>query len=225
MAGKVQTIITDGGSNFVKAFSSNLLEEQDIELVESDGEMNVDVEESDYDGKERDERQLDTEGDPSIFESVSLLDILNDDSNNSIRLPRRTGCAAHKLNLIMTSDIQNSTMTDTYNNLYASVIAKFKEIWRKQNMSGSVADLIQLKLGRFLTTPVSVRWKSLFESLVDVKTMMETKRNEFRYVFESLGIPQLATREVAFLKEIISVKILVNSSRPHLSFRRWHFRY
>lgn len=202
MAGKVSTIITDGGSNFVSAFKINILNEETFEPAEN--EENVKALESSEE-EEKQESDLDDQVVHSSFEPVTLSGMVYADSENCVRSPPRTECAAHIINLIMTSDLKKSPMTESYNNLYDPISDKLKEVWKRQNMSGRISDMIHHKLGRYFITPVSTRWNSLLDSFEFFKTMMETKPNEVRYILDSLGIPQLTDIEIAFLDEIVSV--------------------
>lgn len=214
--GKIVTIVTDGAANFGKAFEITLTEDKLVEPEESmecSQDLNGPVHRSGEKELEDDVIEHNEDADDSLeFQPNEISSHLNASLDNSeTRLPNRTSCAAHKLNLVMTSDLRKWTMAPTYSEIHSVVTGKLKEIWRQQNLSCLTSDFIQQKLGRSLLTPVSTRWNSFFDSLLVIITMIETKPSELQSIFEYLCVPTLTSDETLFLNEFVWVSEIIIS--------------
>lgn len=214
LTGKIVTIVTDGGSNFVKAFKLKLLNEETPQTVENEIEMDnaeLATDESEYEQEDDWAEETSENSENSIFQPNSMSDILYGDMENaSVCLPPRTDCAAHKLNLVMTTDLKKGVTTEIYDNLYHPMMEKLNELWKKQNSSGRISDIIHQRIGRYFPTPVTTRWNSMFGSLIVFITLMEERPKDLGYIFDSLGILQLTSLEVSFLKEYLWVNISIS---------------
>lgn len=177
--GKIAKMITDNGANYVKAFN---LSEKDVESAGLD--------------------------DPECFEPVEITDILSelDSDSTGVLLPDHERCSAHNFNLVKSKDMDSYVFSTQFTSLRDSTISKCKELFNKQNRSSKVADLIHSKIGRYLITPVCVRWNSQHNSLKLVSKIFIEQHDEINYVFEALKLDKLTSQEIAFLDEYVKVR-------------------
>lgn len=207
---KVNKIVTDNGSNFVKALKP-VDENEDIIT-----DQNVRV--------------------------INLTRILRDAAGEHTNIPLHQRCAAHTLNLCMTSDVQHAlkhaiknideteegdegepenifndddfepdvSIIDSalrYHNLNTSIFKKCKNIWNKQSKSSVVGDLIKEKLGVYLKVPNDTRWNSLLYAVQHLLTFISEKPAEIKAICSKLKIDYFTATEISFLQEYVSVNI------------------
>ncbi|KAJ6645205.1 hypothetical protein Bhyg_00408 [Pseudolycoriella hygida] len=177
--GKVTKVITDNGANYVKSFK---LTEEETNTESHDDE-------------------------PECFVPVEITDLLSevDVSATNVLLPEHERCSAHNFNLVMSKDMDAYSFSTNFASLRDSTLSKCKE----QNRSSKVADLIKSKIGRYLLTPVCVRWNSLHKSLKLVSKVFKTQNDDICGVIEALKIEPFSSREIEFLDEYVKVVDIV----------------
>lgn len=153
----------------------------------------------------------DEEEDNELFEPFDITDLLTDylESSTKTLLPPHERCGAHTLNLVMSKDMPTGILncTQTFKRVYSTSISKCQALFNKQNRSSKIADAIKSKIGRYLVTPVVVRWNSEHNSLKLISELYKTKTAEIISVFEVLQLPALTDEELSFLHEYVKVKI------------------
>jgi hypothetical protein len=75
----------------------------------------------------------------------------------NMTLPQHQRCAAHTLNLIATTDIQDAEKDNVYKILSRHVFGKCQALFNKQNQSSQYADQIKNVIGKYLITPNATR--------------------------------------------------------------------
>jgi len=168
-------VITDNGSNFVKAFRE-------------------------YQG-DQDELLQENEDDETIEapDFITLSDIIGgreteneDDTEEAIVLPPHERCASHTLSLICVKDI-----SDSKSKLMKSSFAKCYGIWNKSSRSTGCAEKIKDICGTYFTKPCDTRWNSLYDSL----SSLLKKKDTLNKVCSELNVPTLQEHELEFIQQ------------------------
>ena len=165
LAGKVCTVITDNGSNFVKAFtvfSDSTSANCTTEDVEEDGEdvafENVD-----------ELLSLDPEG-TNVDEDLTQV---------QFDLPPHYRCAVHTLNLVACKDVDKFLSSFTASkNVYGNSFAKSSALSNKASRSTVVSDTVQEVTKRKLIIPNATRWNSYYNAVVRVSENSLLELNE-----------------------------------------------
>lgn len=201
---KVWRIVTDGGSNFIKACSEVLQTPDTVLDAQTDAEVDADVD-ADVDAGQKEDGD-EGKADVDVFTPILIGDSLD---VFGAHLPRREGCSARKLNLMASTDVGSCSMDVTYNMHYESLIGKLKNLWTKQNRSSRIADAIKEKVGRYFLVPVATRWNSLIDALQVVMHVMKEKQTEFLDLLTHLQLPRFTEDETLFLNEYVRVNIIM----------------
>ncbi|KAJ6634613.1 hypothetical protein Bhyg_13188 [Pseudolycoriella hygida] len=183
--GKVVRVITGNGKNYIKAFK--LFDER----------------------KEGNEGETEDHDDDEIepFEITDCLSTYQSTTNNSL-LPPHGRCCAHTLNLVMSKDMPKGiadTSSAVFKRLHGEMISKCLALFNKQNRSSKMADIVKTTIGRYLLTPVTVRWNSEHNSLKLLSELFISKPTEMNTLFEALQLPMLSNDELVFLHEYVKV--------------------
>ena len=196
LEGKVCSVITDNGSNYVKAFKTCQ------SVIDCNIDDNID---NDVNDNIHQEQNVDD------FECIEIGDLLCDMAGTSdIILPAHKRCSAHCFNLIATRDILPGVAHEDsdFQQFVNTITSKCQALFNKQSRSAKVADSIKSKIGRYFVTPVATRWNSNFDCLKLVLKMLKTKREQMQEIFNELQLATLTVEEEAFLEEYIKVSLL-----------------
>lgn len=179
---KTSMIVTDNGSNFIKAFRIfGTPDEPSDDNIPSTSSEDID------------ESELET--------CVEINDIL-DSNEDAGRLPPHHCCTSHTLNLLATKDAEEALTSPSYKRISQQVFAKCQVLFNKQNMSTLAAEIIFNHLGRYLVVPGATRWNSMFDSL----QLLLTKVDKLDDICRDLDVPLLKKpSETDFLKEYCQV--------------------
>ena len=177
---KITHVVTDNGSNFMKAFRH----------YAQDGVLNESLED------EKDD-----------YDVASVSDVLtqkgdDDEALNAIYLPPHVSCMSHSLNLIASTDAAKAlNSSNQYKKLYRSVSAKCTALSNAVHVSSKNAEIAQELLHCTIPKPNTTRWNSEFDCL---KRVYEV-RDRINTVMERLKLPKLVDVEVEFLGEWLEV--------------------
>ncbi|CAG9788837.1 unnamed protein product [Diatraea saccharalis] len=201
---------TDNGSNFVKAFVQ-FGSEIDIlpELPSCDLESEFDPDIANLLNPNSEEND--------DLEFISVENILNapdrlhcNEINEQIlenfnTLPIHMRCAAHTFNLVASKDVDAALQITVFKTPYRSALAKARTLWNQQSRSTVAADSIHAELGRRLVLPNTTRWNSLYDAIVVLNSILETKRPSLHRVMTQLKILTFNDQDVTVMKEYAKV--------------------
>ncbi|XP_064479251.1 uncharacterized protein LOC135392473 [Ornithodoros turicata] len=179
--GKVTKVVTDNGSNFVKAF--RVLGQTELA---ADGHM---------------------EDNDATTDSIDLTTILNGASHGDVRvpLPPHHRCSAHTLNLVATVDASKAESCEMFSRPLCSVLRTCRQLWNRQGQSATAAEAVQRFCGRAFQRPVATRWNSLFDALTCLMEL-DNAGNHLDGLCRTLQIPPFQRpRDVLFIKEYCEV--------------------
>jgi len=118
-------------------------------------------------------------GDAGAQDDSANVDNANENENNNddsvdcdeedseiqpaVVLPPHRKCAAHRLNLVATTDI--AKLEGQLKRISVQTFAKLSGLWNKQNRSVTAANAIKISLGTLLVTPGDTRWNSYYNAV------------------------------------------------------------
>lgn len=211
--GKVNVMITDSGSNFLKAFKifgenelteepENLQFEEDEDYEEDeDGVVYLDLDNifQEHYGQTSlaQEEMVENENEDSDTE-------ITDEPQEQIKLPYHVKCPCHLLNLIATTDISKIT-NPSFKKLKKQVDRKLQKIWNKQSRSSLASDFIKEKLGLLFILHNQTRWNSFYNALNCVQKFSKTKTKELDETFRHFAVNPLTQSEKEFIAEYVRI--------------------
>ncbi|KAJ6648110.1 hypothetical protein Bhyg_03335 [Pseudolycoriella hygida] len=193
---KILKIVTDGCTNFKKAFK-----EHQVECNEEDDD--------DDEGEEDLASLLAESNSGEIFlppqkrcASHSLCLVLTTDVK--LKKPKKKKNAAPKRREkeLTASEREFNEFRET---VLDPVLEKCQKLFNKQSNSPKAADLVHSYLHRYLVTPSPTRWNSMFDSVSLVSELLDEKPKEMESVMTGLGLEKFSSRDREILKEYIEV--------------------
>ncbi|XP_040072382.3 uncharacterized protein LOC115316210 [Ixodes scapularis] len=180
LQGKVTKVVTDNGSNFVKAFRvfGEPVQPDDLEPSE--------------------------QGDEGL-EFVEVAPLLENVDQGEARLPPHHRCAAHTLNLVATTDTGAAERHEIFSRPFRSVLRTCRALWNKQGQSAVAAETIRRFCGKALIRPVATRWNSLYDALECVHKL-DAEGKDFDGLCRTLQVPPFQRpRDLLFIEEYCKV--------------------
>jgi hypothetical protein len=174
---KVSHTVTDGASNFRKAF-------EEYEQAETEEEENV-----------------------VFTDISSVLDGGLQDSDSDVGeivLPKHLRCCSHTLNLIASTDADDAKVNTTFSRLYNVATGKCQAIWNAVHRSSKAADAVQgvcSSIGKNFLIPCVTRWNSKYDA---IRRVLELKE-KLADVCTALDLPKFKQIEIDFLAEYCHV--------------------
>lgn len=174
---KVTHIVTDGASNFKKAFivfgpqemNENMIHNVNVEQEDLSDKEEIEFEVEDVLGPETEETTIYFPPD-TIHETLNLelfVDDEDDDGDEFAMLPRQMRCVAHALNLLGTTDFEKSLKITSLRcfNALTTAYGKLKRFWEVNSRSSVAHEIIQKVCKRSFPYPNTTRWNSKFDSI------------------------------------------------------------
>ena len=190
---KVTKVITDNGSNLVKAFK--LFGVKSLTVMDG-GQCEEIFEDSDNEDEEGDD--------------IELISIPEEDTNGTFvtwnqdiiyELPSREKCFAHTMSLICTTDIKKvNTFPFQYRRIAGptgTAMGKVVALWNKTNRPRS-SEIIVEGFGRSIERPCPTRWNSEYDCLV---SLLSFSFDQINKVLDDLQLLKLSKDEFDFLSE------------------------
>jgi hypothetical protein len=176
---KLTHTITDGASNFRKAFEvfQENDEEEEVEFVDIGS-----IIESEQNGEVQNTADADVDAVPVV-------------------LPKQQRCVSHSLNLIASSDADRAkSPASTYSRQYHSVMGKCQAIWNSVHRSSKASDEVKhicSDVGKGLLFPCPTRWNSMFDAVCRILELKD-KLND---ICSALELPKFKQIDTDFLTE------------------------
>ncbi|CAI6343554.1 unnamed protein product [Macrosiphum euphorbiae] len=184
---KIIKIVTDNGSNFIKAFRVYSESENVDENMEMEEEQEVEL--------------------------IAISDILNEqtsfDADSPYSLPPHHRCASHTLNLVATKDSEKALSDPLYKKQLRSTFAKMRALWNKQERTSLIADTIHDELNIYIIVPNATRWNSTFQAVKCLKDQLIKSESEVQRICDKAGLPRFDKKDQAFM--IDYCKVIFNS--------------
>jgi len=175
---KITSVVTDNGSNFIKAFKV-------FDINDDEDDENINEESAD-----------------EIYEyAVMLTDVLND-TTHRIVLPPHRRCTSHTLNLLASRDalksLDKTAHNTVYTKVYRSFFGKCQYVWNKTHQSTVINDMVEEKLGKKFIRPNLTRWNSTYDSVRHIHELFESKGEDFVELIDSIGLQRFTKDEIEF---------------------------
>ena len=192
---KVVGMVTDNGTNFVKAFR----------LFEQDHDTENEDESSDEDEDGDESRTEDDKDEDDVMVDLDAILLSGSEDPEKIALPPHYRCAAHTLNLVASKDAE-LTMKDDRNYVRAerSFFKKAQTLWNLYGRSSKFAANVEKKFQLHLITPVVTRWNSRYDSVKRLQKLYEQSPEDLQSLFMEAKSPPLTADDVAFMNEYIT---------------------
>lgn len=195
---KITHTVTDGGSNYCKAFRIYGTETAVVHTeVDSDQETtiaNESAEEGDNDEDDYEEDddivayEIDMNKIQGDYDELDPVDKSNEIENSGliegaedVTLPKQMRCCSHRLNNVTSRDFQKNLPKNTRKAL-RSCMRKLHRVWGLVRRSTLAREIVQRVCGRMLVIPNNTRWNALFDASVVVLSLRE-KVNNFSFKF------------------------------------------
>ena len=151
---KVDYVVTDNGSNFIKAF--RVYKKPDaIDMEEDENEFEERVSHNDSSlpsSSDSEESETDSEGYLSISDIVQNSFFSPSSSTNVLHLtylPEHIRCASHTLNLLAKTDFQKAIESQPhYKSSFDAAMNKISRLWTRISKSTLASDQVQDMLGK-----------------------------------------------------------------------------
>ncbi|GBP33710.1 hypothetical protein EVAR_17036_1 [Eumeta japonica] len=95
--------------------------------------------------------------------------------------------------------------TSIFKTSYRAAMAKARATWNLQSRNTVVSDSIKSELGKKLFLPNTRRWKSTYDALVVLNTILETKRPAIHRDMIEMNLPPFNDQNVAIMKEYVKM--------------------
>ncbi len=180
---QTETTTTDGAANYIKTFRMFGAKEIANEEVE------------DIDQEQEDDLQV----------PIEVADVLDQEPEPEIVLPKHFKCAAHTLALVASKDSEKSLANPSLKKVARSFLAKARQIWNDQDRSNIKADKIRDLYGSLFTVPCVTRWNSLYDSFRDLKVKVDKSNDNLGALMSFLGLMHFSNDEIIYLNEYLLV--------------------
>lgn len=178
---KLTHTVTDGGSNYCKAFkifgqetetlfqTENDSDDDDVQVhaestEEEDNNEDVHVDDNvvayeiDMNRLQSDTDELDAEENSNEFESREVIV-----GPNNIMLPKQMRCGTHKLNNVTSRDFEKNLPNNTKKAL-RKCLRKLRRVWGLVRRSTLARGIVERLCGRMLVIPNDTRWNALYDA-------------------------------------------------------------
>lgn len=160
---KVTHIVTDNGSNFVKAFKVH----QRSDDVNAEDEVEDEEENYDYESSSSSSSDDTDEETSAVLPSLSAADILDGgfladwNCREAIYLSEHIRCASHTLNLLAKSDFKKAIESQPHFKAnFDVVMEKIKTLWTRISKSTLASDQVNTSLGITVSDSLCLRYEN-----------------------------------------------------------------
>lgn len=183
---KLTHTVTDGGSNYCKAFrvygnttsgstlDETLNEESDDEMIlESSDDEDIEIDDIEIIGNELDLERIQIDSDFTQLDETS--EVIN--GANNVVLPKQMRCGSHIFSLVSGTGFQKCLAPQTKKSLDV-IFRKLRRVWSIVRRSSIAKEICQQICGRMLVVPNDTRWNSLYDAC---KVVLSLKINVSKY--------------------------------------------
>lgn len=135
--------------------------------------------------------------DDAEFNPVTEVDYTEIDTALSLHIK----CASHTFSLIGVKDASKAMRNSSYFNKHTSAFKKLNRIWNCANKPKASETIVNI-LGKSIHRPVSTRWNSVYDCIVKILKLDQSK---LRDLMVALEIPEFSVIDMAFLHEYVKV--------------------
>lgn len=197
---KVIKVVTDNGSNFIKALKENALDKNGIVVINLAKMLK---EANNFNLPIHQRCASHTLNLCMTYDIKKALEVaLKQKQNIEIQ------CDSDEDNIVeeeLDLDVSFVNSAIIYNKIYTSTFTKCKDLWTRANKSTVAADTIKNILGKYLITPNDTRWNSLLDSSSMLLSLIEENPLCVKKVFKQLNIDYLSNDEISFLRKYVNV--------------------
>lgn len=210
---KIVKIVTDNGSNFVKALNPTEDNENDIMLNENVQVVNLTkiLRNSSNSNIPLHQRcaahtvNLCMQSDIKAALAKALKQHENDMLNELLDF---SGDETIFNDEDFDKDVSIIDSAIVYKKISESTFKTCKALWSKQSRSSVAADLIKQSLGVYLKVPNETRWNSELDASTQLLDIIKKKSKELKEIFRKLQLNFLTTEEITFLDNYVKVIFL-----------------
>lgn len=201
---KITHTVTDGGSNFCKAFRTYANHSEVPEASEdesSDSDCDSSEADSDLDADDEDESSENITIGELIPTTLNFNNQIESNDEEEIILPQQMRCSAHLLNLICQADVKKFLKEKNSDATYRNVLYKLGVFWRLTRKSDAAKKIVAEMCETQFPIPVRTRWNSYFNAIYKVFL----KKEKIAGLFDKLKLSKLNAREWTFVDEYIKI--------------------
>ncbi|KAL4120915.1 hypothetical protein QTP88_013522 [Uroleucon formosanum] len=190
---KISRVVTDNGSNFIKAFSVHTQTSE----TRNTGSR-VENSNDDEDGEDDNDDEIDM---------IEIDEILANglEQNPEYSLPPHHRCASHTLDLVATRDSEKALSDVIYKKQMRSSFAKMQGLWNKQSRTSVVADTIHDALNVYINVPNTTRWNSTYNAVKCLSDQLQKSEAKVQRVCDESGIPRFDKNDLAFMMDYCKI--------------------
>lgn len=182
---KLTHTVTDGGSNYCKAFRTYgttsstfdeaIHEDSDDEIIyESDDDDEMGTDDIEIVGNELDLDRIQSDADMNQIDEADDMII----GANNVVLPKQMRCGSHIFNLVSGSGFQKYLTPSTKKSLNL-IFRKLRRVWSVVQRSSIAKEICQQICGRMLVIPNDTRWNSLYDACKVVLSLKDKVSKSF----------------------------------------------
>lgn len=191
---KITHTVTDGGSNYCKAFRVFGTESPVVVQPEDDSDQEdtvthdesmdeEDNDENDYADDDVIAYEIDMNRMREDYDELDAEDNSNEIENSEIivgpdfiTLPKQMRCCSHRLNNIASRDFQKN-LPKTTKKALRLCMRKLHRVWGLVRRSSLAREIVERVCGRMLVIPNNTRWNALYDACVVVLSLREKVDN------------------------------------------------
>lgn len=210
---KITHIVTDGASNFRKAFIIYGHVENSTAIEHNNRNVPTTSDQGTIQSVSDDSAPLELEDDTMFFPPDTVCESLNlnasdptdcedddDECDEFAKLPKQMRCIAHTLNLVGTKDFESNlknASSKCFDSL-TSAYSKLKRFWELNSRSSVAYEIIERICNRSFPYPNATRWNSKFDAI----TIAEKHRNLIKDAIDGINREMVANSRAQKSKKI-----------------------
>ena len=140
-----------------------------------------------------------------LEDSLAKPDSVDFVVGNHINLPAHMKCAANTFNMVASKDADAALQSEVFKEPYRAAMAKARVLWKHLMCNTVVADSLFTEVGRRLVVPNTRGWKSTYDSVVVLNTILLTERSVLNRIMIQLKVNSFSNQDIILLNEYAMV--------------------